>query len=106
MDVPDAAFGDRKLSREQQAICRHVWDSHDQVILIRGAAGTGKTRTMRTAIDAIDKPVVVLAPSAEASRGVLRSPDGGGFDQADTVARFLIDESFPEEGRAWRHLGR
>ena len=102
--VPDAAFADRKLSREQQAICRHVWDSHDQVILIRGAAGTGKTRTMRTAIDAIDKPVVVLAPSAEASRGVLRSRDGGGFDQADTVARFLIDESFQkkaERGVIW-----
>jgi len=98
-DVPDAAFGDRTLSREQQGICRHVWDSRDQVILIRGAAGTGKTRTMRTAIDAIDRPVVVLAPSAQASRGVLRSPEGGGFDQADTVARFLVDDRFQQKAK-------
>ena len=98
-DVLDTAFGDRKLSREQQAICRHVWDSRDQVILIRGAAGTGKTRTMRTAIDAIDRPVVVLAPSAQASRGVLRSADGGGFDQADTVARFLVDDRFQQKAK-------
>src|ERR1019366_8301212 len=48
------------LSPEQQAICRHVWESSDQVILIRGAAGTGKTRTMRAAVGRIDKPVIVL----------------------------------------------
>ena len=37
------------------------------------AAGTGKTTAMKTAIAGIDRPVVVLAPSADASRGVLRS---------------------------------
>ena len=31
------------LSDEQKAAVRHVWDSSDQVILIRGGAGTGKT---------------------------------------------------------------
>ena len=92
----DAAFGDRKLSREQQAICRHVWDSRDQVVLIRGPAGTGKTRTMTAAIEGIDKPVVVLAPSADASRGVLRTE---GFKEADTVARFLIDDQFQHKAK-------
>jgi hypothetical protein len=87
------------LSEEQRAICRHVWDSPDQVLLIRGAAGTGKTKTMRAAIDGIDKPVVVLAPSAEASRGVLRSVEGGGFHEADTVARFLVDETIQKKAR-------
>jgi conjugative relaxase-like TrwC/TraI family protein len=84
------------LSSEQQAICRHVWQSPDQVILIRGAAGTGKTRTMSAAVDGIDKPVVVLAPSAEASRGVLRKE---GFAQADTVARFLMDNKMQDNAR-------
>jgi conjugative relaxase-like TrwC/TraI family protein len=89
---PDTAT----LSREQQAVCRHVWESPDRVIMIRGGAGTGKTRTMRTAIEAIDKPVVVLAPSAEASRGVLRKE---GFSDADTVARFLTDQDFRQKAK-------
>jgi conjugative relaxase-like TrwC/TraI family protein len=84
------------LSAEQQAICRHVWESPDQVILIRGAAGTGKTRTMRSVVDGIDKPVVVLAPSAEASRGVLRKE---GFGEANTVARFLMDDEMQGKAR-------
>ena len=84
------------LSPEQAAIARHVWDSPDRVILIRGAAGTGKTHTMKATIAGIDRPVVVLAPSAEASRGVLRHE---GFAEADTVARFLIDEKFQETAK-------
>ncbi len=84
------------LSPEQAAIARHVWDSPDRVILIRGAAGTGKTHTMKATIAGIDRPVVVLAPSADASRGVLRKE---GFEEADTVARFLIDEKYREQAR-------
>ena len=84
------------LSAEQQAIARHVWNSPDRVILIRGAAGTGKTHTMKATIAGIDRPVVVLAPSAEASRGVLRKE---GFAEADTVARFLIDEKFQQTAK-------
>lgn len=84
------------LSPEQEAICRHVWDSTSRVTLIRGAAGTGKTHTMKAAVAGIDKPVVVLAPSAEASRGVLRRE---GFTEADTVSRFLDDEKFRESAR-------
>jgi ATP-dependent exoDNAse (exonuclease V) alpha subunit len=84
------------LSPEQAAIVRHVHNSPDRVILIRGAAGTGKTHTMKKAIEGIDRPVVVLAPSAEASRGVLRKE---GFAEADTVARFLIDEKFQQNAR-------
>ncbi|WP_435008027.1 MobF family relaxase [Tundrisphaera lichenicola] len=84
------------LSPEQAAIARHVWTSPDRVILIRGAAGTGKTHTMKETIAGLDRPVVVLAPSADASRGVLRKE---GFEEADTVARFLIDEKFREKAR-------
>ncbi|QEH36548.1 Multifunctional conjugation protein TraI [Aquisphaera giovannonii] len=91
---PKPAISD--LSPEQAAIARHVWDSPDRVILIRGAAGTGKTHTMKATIAGIDRPVVVLAPSADASRGVLRKE---GFEEADTVARFLIDERYREQAR-------
>jgi conjugative relaxase-like TrwC/TraI family protein len=84
------------LSAEQQAAVRHVWESPDRVLLIRGGAGTGKTRMMRQAVDGIEKPVVVLAPSADASRKTLREE---GFQDADTVARFLIDEKFQQKAR-------
>ena len=83
------------LSAEQQAAVRHVWESPDRVALIRGGAGTGKTRMMRQAVAAIERPVVVLAPSADASRKTLRAE---GFQDADTVARFLVDEKF-QRGR-------
>lgn len=84
------------LSPEQAALVRHVWNSPDQVILLRGAAGTGKTTAMKTAITGIDKPVAVLAPSAEASRGVLRA---AGFKSADTIAAFLGDQNWQERIR-------
>ena len=77
------------LSAEQLAIIRHITTSSDQVVLVIGDAGTGKTRSVRTAFDAIHCPVEMLAPSADASRGVLRDE---GFGKADTVASFLLSE--------------
>ena len=60
------------LSDEQKAAVRHVWDSTDQVMLIRGGAGTGKTTMMTPALSKLGAPVVLLAPSADASRTSLR----------------------------------
>jgi conjugative relaxase-like TrwC/TraI family protein len=80
------------LSREQQAAVSHVLSSPDRVMILRGVAGSGKTTLTREAvgrIEAAGKPVVMLAPSAQASRGVLRDE---GFANADTLARFLVDE--------------
>ena len=76
-----------KLSAEQTALVNHVLTSSDQLVLVVGDAGTGKTRSMRAAFDAIRCPVEMLAPSADASRGVLRDE---GFSTADTVASFLL----------------
>lgn len=84
------------LSAEQQAAIRHVWTSTDRIVLVRGGAGTGKTTMMQAAIAGIDRPVVVLAPSADASRNTLRKE---GFGTADTVSRFLVDERFQSEAR-------
>jgi conjugative relaxase-like TrwC/TraI family protein len=75
-----------ELSAEQRAVCDFCWESRDKMIVIVGPAGTGKTTMMKSAIAGIDKPVAVLAPSTDASRGVLRRE---GFKDADTVAAFL-----------------
>ena len=71
-------------------------NSSDRVIIINGAAGVGKTTMMREAVDAIEaggSKVFTFAPSADASRGVLASE---GFENADTVARLLVDEKLQQ----------
>ncbi|HEX4053831.1 MAG TPA: MobF family relaxase [Tepidisphaeraceae bacterium] len=80
------------LNKEQRLAVEHVLQSHDRVIVVRGAAGTGKTSMMREAVEGIEADgtkVFTFAPSANASRGVLRAE---GFKDADTVARLLKDE--------------
>ena len=77
------------LSPEQQAMVSHVLNSPDRVVLVIGDAGTGKTHAVKSAFQAIDRPVEILAPGAEASRGVLRRE---GFAKADTVASFLASK--------------
>lgn len=80
------------LNAGQQAAVRHVLGSRDQVMLVRGVAGTGKTTLEQEIGDALKeagKPVVALAQSVKASREVLRQE--AGFAEADTVARFLKD---------------
>ncbi|MBW7904829.1 MAG: relaxase domain-containing protein [Phycisphaerae bacterium] len=86
------------LNSDQQRAVRHVLDSNDRVILVRGAAGTGKTTMMKEAVEGIQaggKRVFVFAPSADASRGVLGEVEG--FANADTVARLLVDERLQAE---------
>jgi len=85
------------LNEEQKQAVEHVLESTDRVILIRGAAGTGKTSMMSEAVEAIEsggKRVFTFAPSADASRGVLVD---AGFKDADTIARLLKDERLQEQ---------
>lgn len=85
------------LNQDQQNAVRHIAESRDRVILLRGVAGVGKTTLMQEAVETIEKTgtkVFAFAPSAEASRGVLR---GDGFKDADTVAMLLKD---PRKQRA------
>jgi conjugative relaxase-like TrwC/TraI family protein len=87
------------LSKEQQAAAMKILGSRDTVTALRGGAGTGKTRMMQATIKAIEKSkkkVFTFAPSADASRGVLRNE---GFDTADTVERLLTDEKLQIETR-------
>ena len=90
---PGTEAGLEGLSAEQKAAVLHVWNSTDQVMLCRGGAGTGKTTMMTPALARIGVPVVLLAPSADASRTTLRRE---GFKNANTVAAFLGDESMQE----------
>ena len=78
----------QELSAEQRAMVNHVLRSQDKMILVIGDAGTGKSHSIKAAFAAIDRPIELLAPSVEASRGVLRRD---GFAKADTVASFLRD---------------
>jgi len=83
-------FQNPKLSDEQRNAVRHVLQSTERVTAIRGGAGTGKTTMMKEAVAAIESSgakVFTFAPSAEASRGVLRSD--AGFANADTVEALL-----------------
>jgi conjugative relaxase-like TrwC/TraI family protein len=86
------AFKREWLNKEQRRAVEHILQSQDRVIVVRGAAGTGKTSMMREAAEGIEAggtKVFTFAPSADASRGVLRTE---GFKDADTVARLLKDE--------------
>jgi len=94
------------LSEEQNQAAKHVLQSRDRVVGIRGGAGTGKTRMMKETIAAIENgapelggfysKVFVFAPSSQASRGVLREE---GFKNADTLERLLIDEKLQKQTR-------
>jgi hypothetical protein len=88
------------VNEGQKAAVRHVLGSRDRVMIIRGVAGTGKTtleQEIGEALAEAGKPVVALAQSVKASRGVLR--EEAGFAMADTVARFLKDKYMQEAAR-------
>jgi ATP-dependent exoDNAse (exonuclease V) alpha subunit len=95
----------RPINREpfnegQKAAVRHVLGSRDRVMLIRGAAGTGKSTLLdelRMALAEAGKPVIAVAQSVKASREVLREKSG--FANADTVAMFLTDQKLQESAR-------
>jgi conjugative relaxase-like TrwC/TraI family protein len=97
---PERVLSRQWLNAGQQAAIRHVLGSRDRVTIVRGAAGTGKTsleQELGEGLRETGRRVVALAPTAEASRGVLRQE--AGFAEADTVARFLVDEDFQEAAR-------
>lgn len=94
---PGWQFRPNDLNQGQQAAVRNVTESRDRVMVIKGSAGTGKTKLMREAVEAIETGghhVFTFAPSAEASRNVLRSE---GFSNATTVAELLINQNLQKE---------
>ena len=82
---------DPSLSNEQRIAAETILNSRDAVVGLIGKAGTGKTRTTLATAEAIEKTgrkVFAFAPSAKASRGVLRVE---GFKDADTIEKLLTD---------------
>jgi conjugative relaxase-like TrwC/TraI family protein len=80
---------DLNLNGQQADAVAHILTTSNRVSIIRGAAGSGKTTLMKEAVSQLEKAgkkVTVLAPTAQASRGVLRDE---GFEQAETIAQFL-----------------
>lgn len=95
----ERAIADSELTAEQRRAVRHVWESPDQYLFIRGAAGVGKTRLLSEVVAGVEEAgrhVTLLAQSASASRGTLRAE---GFGEANTVARFLLDERMQAKAR-------
>ncbi|WP_303302808.1 MobF family relaxase [Flavivirga jejuensis] len=87
----------KHLNEEQRLVMSHVMTSQDRVTMIRGGAGTGKTTLLKTLVPEIEKAgkqAFLFAPTAEASRDVLR---GEGFKNADTIARLLIDKKLQDQ---------
>lgn len=85
------------LSAEQKKAALHVLLSRDTVTGVVGHAGTGKTRMMRSTINALEsgsgKKVYVFAPSSQASRGVLKKE---GFENAETLEMLLKNEKLQQ----------
>jgi conjugative relaxase-like TrwC/TraI family protein len=87
------------VSGDQAEAVAHVLTSTDRVSNVQGGAGTGKTTTLKELVAHIHGAgvkTVLVAPTANASRGVMREE---GFANADTVARLLIDENMQNELR-------
>lgn len=85
------------LSDEQRQAVTQLLMSRDRVQILRGGAGTGKTSLLQevaAGIAAGGRRVLAVAPSASASRGVLRSE---GFAGATTIAELLVNQTLQSE---------
>jgi conjugative relaxase-like TrwC/TraI family protein len=88
---------DVNLKGQQKEAVSHVLTTPHRVSIIRGAAGSGKTTLMQEAVSWMEKSgkkVMVVAPTADASRGTLKSE---GFEKADTVTKLLKDKELQKE---------
>lgn len=85
------------LEGQQKDAVLHVLTTKDQVSIIKGSAGAGKTTLLNEAVSLMNKAgkkPVIVAPSANASRGVLVEE---GHKDADTVSKLLIDQKMQEQ---------
>jgi conjugative relaxase-like TrwC/TraI family protein len=88
-----------ELSADQCKALDQMLASTNFITLFEAPAGTGKTRTataLRAAVEETGRAFIPVAPSAQASRGVLRDE---GFDEADTLSMLLTNRQMQERAR-------
>lgn len=85
-------FDDTMLSPTQTLAAKALLGSEDQVVLMRGAAGTGKTTLMKYVVEEIERThygqVFVTAPTIDAA-DMLKEE---GFAEAQTIQRLLVNK--------------
>jgi conjugative relaxase-like TrwC/TraI family protein len=93
-------FRSTRLNKGQAAAVRHVLNSWDRIMMIRGYAGTGKTTAIKEAAAEIEAragvKVFACAPSADASRGTQRKE---GFTEAETLEYLLRNDRLHDKLR-------
>lgn len=85
-----------KLDGQLKNAAIHVLTTKDQVTIVKGGAGTGKTTLLNEIVPLLkkaDMAPIIVAPSANASRGVLVEE---GHENADTVSKLLVDKKMQE----------
>ncbi len=89
---PEYEIQNQTLNDGQKAAVNHVLQSEDEIIMVAGDAGVGKTTLFQSVKDGVEqtgKRMYAFAPSSDASRKVLREK---GFKDADTIAKLLQDK--------------
>ena len=81
---------------DQKAAIEALVKSRDQIFVIHGRAGTGKTTLMKEAVKAIGGNVYTFAPTSEAAHKVLK---GEGFENSDTIQQLLLNQNLQAEMR-------
>jgi conjugative relaxase-like TrwC/TraI family protein len=92
LDKTNPYIASDKLNPEQNEVIRFVLNSRDRIVNIRGAAGTGKTATLRELRGAIldsGHEVIAIAPTMSAVEELQKV----GFKDAVTIERLLQDMS-------------
>lgn len=88
---------DPNLKPDQQQAVTQLLCSQDRVMMLLGKAGATKTTTLKgfdAALRERGRKLMAFAPTARASRGVLRSK---GFETADTLQALLDDRDGLQE---------
>lgn len=94
---PDYKIKQEFLNGQQREAVKTILSSQDQLTILSGGAGTGKSSILseiRDGIEEVGGKVIAIAPSATASRDVLREK---GFKDADTIAAFLRNKDLQEK---------
>ena len=81
----------KQLTQEQNYALTLLLESHDQMMSLRGAAGTGKTEVLHEFVEVISKrhEVLLLAPTKSAVKALQAT----GLSEAQTVQWFLTNPS-------------